>query len=138
MHSQARAATYWLYILELANGDLYTGYARDLARRYAEHCSGRGARTTRISSPKRIAACWRLRCTVGDALRLEVRVKQGKRPLKEKLVREPAFLRAVVRRWGLAVRVSLAPPAEIEPPRTRAPRPPQARTRRSRPSRLAR
>ena len=110
----ARAGAFWLYILELANGHLYTGYARDVSRRYAEHLLRRGARATRISPPLRIAACWRLRCTVGDALRLELRVKAGGRRLKEALVDDPSALRALARRAGLAVRVTAVEPATIE------------------------
>ena len=138
MSARADAATFWLYILELANGHLYTGYARDLVRRYSQHCSGKGARTTRISVPRRIAACWRLRCTIGDALRLEAMVKRGGRPLKQRLIADPARLRQVVRRCALAVRVSLADPKQVGEDRGAKPVTPQPRTTRSRPSRLAR
>lgn len=114
MSGRAGTAIFWLYILELANGHLYAGYARDVRRRYAEHLRGRGARATRISAPRRLAACWRLRCTVGEALRLEARVKGGGRRLKKALVDNPAALRPLVRRAGLTVRVSVVEPAAIE------------------------
>lgn len=132
------ASTFWLYILELANGHFYTGYARDCCRRYLEHLRGRGARATRMSRPLRLAAAWRLGCTVGDALRLELKVKEGGRRLKERLVADPVRLRAVVRRAGLHVRVSLADPAGIEAACRAELHAAQPRTTRSRPSRLAR
>jgi putative endonuclease len=130
--------TLWLYILELANGHLYTGYARDLSRRYAEHLRGRGARSTRMSPPRRLAAAWKLRCTIGDALRLEARVKDGGRRLKQRLIADPARLRAVVKRAELAVRVSLADPRAIEARCRAGLGASQPRTTRSRPPRLAR
>ena len=138
MSRRATAGACWLYILELANGHLYTGYARDCARRYLEHLRGRGARSTRISAPLRLAAAWKLGCTIGDALRLEVKVKRGGRPLKQRLIAEPAHLRALVRRVGLRVRVRLVDPAAIEAGCRAQMRAAQTRTTRSRPSRLAR
>jgi putative endonuclease len=138
MPPQAPRATYWLYILELANGHLYTGYTRDVALRFRAHLVGRGARATRMSPPKHLAACWRLRCTVGDALRLEAAVKAGGRRLKCSLVSDPQALRPFVRRRGLAVRVTTGEPGAVEQGCRRALADAQARTTRSRPSRLAR
>jgi putative endonuclease len=132
------AGTYWLYILELSNGHLYAGYARDVKRRFVEHTRGKGARATRMSRPRVLAACWRLRCTVGDVLRLERRVKDGGRRLKQRLVADPALLRAVVRRALLRVRVTVGDAAAVEQACREVLERPQARTTRSRPSRLAR
>jgi putative endonuclease len=64
-----------VYIVECADGTLYTGIARDVARRIDDHNGGRGARYTRGRRPVRL-----LRqgppMSRGDALRLELRIKR--------------------------------------------------------------
>ncbi|WP_338024032.1 GIY-YIG nuclease family protein [Aquitalea denitrificans] len=59
MMSKAEAAIvpgHWhLYVLECRDGALYTGISNDVARRYAAHLAGKGARYTRINPPQRIA-----------------------------------------------------------------------------------
>lgn len=42
------------YILQCADGTLYTGYTTDLTRRVAAHNSGRGAKYTRGRLPVRL------------------------------------------------------------------------------------
>jgi len=44
-----------VYILECADGTLYTGWTTDLERRLRAHNSGRGARYTRGRRPVRLA-----------------------------------------------------------------------------------
>jgi putative endonuclease len=88
---------YWLYILELANGHLYTGYTNNLVRRYREHLAGRGARTTRSFPPVRIAGCWRIATDAGTILRLELMIKRLGRSGKMALLGEPARLRPMAR-----------------------------------------
>ncbi len=43
-----------VYLLECADGSLYTGITRDLARRLREHSRGRGSRYTRSRLPVRV------------------------------------------------------------------------------------
>jgi putative endonuclease len=43
-----------VYILECADGSLYTGITNDLDRRMAEHAAGKGARYTRGRGPFRL------------------------------------------------------------------------------------
>ncbi|CAG0944291.1 hypothetical protein GPROT2_02541 [Gammaproteobacteria bacterium] len=68
-------ADWRVYMLECADGSLYTGIARDVAARLAAHNSGRGARYTRSRLPVRLvhveAAADR-----GAALRREYAIKQ--------------------------------------------------------------
>ena len=40
-----------VYVLECADGSLYTGYTTDLERRVAEHDAGDGAKYTRCRTP---------------------------------------------------------------------------------------
>lgn len=46
--------SWFVYLIECADGSIYTGVATDVARRYAEHASGRGARYTRAKPPRRL------------------------------------------------------------------------------------
>lgn len=42
---------YTLYIIECADGSLYTGITTDLTRRFKEHQSGKGGHYTRAHKP---------------------------------------------------------------------------------------
>lgn len=43
-----------LYMIECSDGSIYTGIAIDVAARYAQHLSGKGARYTRSHPPLRL------------------------------------------------------------------------------------
>ena len=48
-------SAYYLYILQCADGSLYTGITTDLARRFGEHAQGaKGAKYTSAHAPKKI------------------------------------------------------------------------------------
>ena len=49
-------SSWFLYLLECRDGSIYTGIATDVARRYALHVAGRGARYTRSRPPRRLLA----------------------------------------------------------------------------------
>jgi putative endonuclease len=66
---------WYLYVLECADGSLYTGITTDVARRFTQHASGKGARYTRSHPPLRVAgsvACG----TRSEALKAELAVKR--------------------------------------------------------------
>jgi putative endonuclease len=42
---------HYVYVLECADGSLYTGYTTDVQRRVAEHDAGEGAKYTRGRTP---------------------------------------------------------------------------------------
>lgn len=46
--------SWFLYMLECRDGSLYTGITTDVARRYAAHAAGKGARYTRLNPPERV------------------------------------------------------------------------------------
>lgn len=50
--------TWFVYVLECRDGSLYTGIAVDVARRYALHAAGKGARYTRSHPPARLLAAF--------------------------------------------------------------------------------
>ena len=67
--------TYQLYLLECADGTLYTGVALDVVERFIKHLLGLGAAYTRSHPPLRVLAC-RSYPSKGDALRAEYALKQ--------------------------------------------------------------
>jgi putative endonuclease len=98
--------TWYVYVARCADGTLYCGIARDVARRIAEHDAGAGARYTRGRGPLRVVLVRRCRGK-GRALRLEYAIKQLSRAQKEVLIAEPAGgararTRKTERRLGLA------------------------------------
>jgi putative endonuclease len=64
-----------VYLIECRDGSLYTGIAVDVARRYAKHVDGTGARYTRSHPPLRLLG----QCAYPDrseASIAEYRIKQ--------------------------------------------------------------
>jgi putative endonuclease len=52
---RARAKQRWhVYLILCRNGAIYTGIARNVAARYAQHAAGLGARYTRANPPCRL------------------------------------------------------------------------------------
>ena len=83
--STTRAAetstTWFVYMLECAEGRIYTGIAVDVAARFEKHCSGRGAAFTRINKPLRVMAA--MPCgNRGAATQKEIYLKKLRRPSK--------------------------------------------------------
>lgn len=48
--------SWFVYLLECEDGTLYTGIARDVQARFAQHVAGKGAKYTRARPPKRVLA----------------------------------------------------------------------------------
>ena len=64
----------FVYILQCEDGSLYTGIAKDVARRLAEHLAGRASRYTRSRLP--VVLAWSRRVpSWSHALREEHRIK---------------------------------------------------------------
>jgi putative endonuclease len=74
-----------VYIVRCADGSLYTGYARDPARRVDMHNSGRGARYTSGRRPVHLVHSESFDA-VGDALKREHELKRWTRRKKEALI----------------------------------------------------
>ena len=75
----------YVYLLRCRDGSLYTGIAKDLGRRLAEHARGRASRYTRARLPVTLAWSRRVR-TWRRALQEEHRLKALSRPQKDELV----------------------------------------------------
>lgn len=53
----SNAATFWLYVLELANGNFYVGMTRNVDARFKKHLSGTGSHWTALHRPLRVLRC---------------------------------------------------------------------------------
>lgn len=69
------AKTWFIYLLECVDGSFYTGITVDLATRFADHQSGKGARYTRSHKPLRLLASAPVG-TRSEALKAELAVKR--------------------------------------------------------------
>lgn len=80
----------FVYILRCGDGSLYTGIAKDLERRVAQHRAGRASRYTRSRPP--VALVWAREVVSWSlALKEERRIKSLDRGGKEELLREPCL-----------------------------------------------
>lgn len=77
--------TWYLYVLETADGTFYTGITTDIDRRVQQHNTGKGAKYTALRCPVKLLAAWQ---TIGqsNALKLEFAFKRLPRSRKIKLV----------------------------------------------------
>ena len=78
---------WYLYILRCGDGTLYTGVTTDVEKRFAQHCSGKGAKYTRGRGPLELV--YREEC--GDhsqALKREWEIKKLSRQEKMRLIQE--------------------------------------------------
>ena len=80
------AMTPWfLYLIRTADDALYTGITTDVARRFTQHQTGKGAKALRGKGELRLA----FSAQVGErslALKIEYRIKQLTKRQKERLV----------------------------------------------------
>jgi putative endonuclease len=116
MSKRPRPACYWIYILQCDDDSYYTGYTKNVARRYRQHIDGSsGVRYTRTRRPVRIAQCWRLFSSVGTALKVESYIKRQSRPAKDRLVEWPDRLRPMASSaLGLRLRLYTTNPVVVE------------------------
>lgn len=75
----------YTYIVECADGTLYTGWTYDLDKRVAAHNAGRGALYTRLRGPVRLVY-WECYATRSEAQRRELAIKRLRRAAKIKLI----------------------------------------------------
>lgn len=76
---------HYVYVLECADGSLYTGYTTDLDRRVAEHDAGEGAKYTRGRTPVTLRYHERHE-SKSAAMSREYEIKSLTRAQKERLV----------------------------------------------------
>lgn len=76
--------TNYVYIIQCADGTLYTGWTTDLKSRMEAHNSGAGAKYTRGRNPVRLVYS-EIYETRGEALKREIQIKKLNRGGKLKL-----------------------------------------------------
>lgn len=76
---------HYVYVVECADGSLYTGYTTDVDRRVAEHNAGDGAKYTRGRTPVELVHVEEFE-SKSAAMSREYAVKQLSRRQKERLV----------------------------------------------------
>lgn len=78
---------HFVYIVQCADGTLYTGWTTDLERRLQLHNSGRGAKYTRGRGPVSLLYSQRME-SKSDALKREAAIKKLSRAKKLALIDE--------------------------------------------------
>ena len=68
-------SSWFVYLIECRGESIYTGIATDVARRYAMHAAGKGARYTRSHPPLRLLASFEFPSR-SAASRAEYAIKQ--------------------------------------------------------------
>ncbi|MFB6095973.1 MAG: GIY-YIG nuclease family protein [Haloferacaceae archaeon] len=76
-----------VYVLECADGSLYTGYTTDVDRRVAEHDAGEGAKYTRGRTPVTLRHVEHYE-SKSAAMAREYEIKQLTREQKESLIED--------------------------------------------------
>ncbi len=71
----AAGRPWFLYLIECADGSIYTGITTDVAARYAAHAEGKGARYTRAHPPARLLG-WEAHPNRSTASKAEYRIKR--------------------------------------------------------------
>lgn len=81
---QVNGSSWLVYIVQCADGTLYTGSTTDVSKRIATHNAGAGAKYTRSRLP--VTLCFTETCTdKSQAFKLEAQIKKLNR--KQKIAR---------------------------------------------------
>lgn len=84
-YMETNSQLWYVYILECADGTLYTGYTNDVDARVAKHNAGKGAKYTKSRLP--VVACHREELSSKLlAMQREYRIKQLTRAQKLALI----------------------------------------------------
>ena len=84
---------YYIYMLRCENNSIYTGIAKDLKRRMAEHFSQdeKCAKYTKSHRPKKLEMVWETQ-DKSLAAKLEYAIKTLNKVKKEELIKNPKLL----------------------------------------------
>lgn len=82
--SKKRAEKWWVYMVRCKNKAIYTGISKDVAKRVAQHNSGKGAKYTRANGPVELVYCEEAR-GAGQALKRERQIKGYSKIRKERM-----------------------------------------------------
>ena len=77
--------SFFVYILECKDGSYYTGYAKDVNKRFILHCTGHGASYTKSHPPLKIIHSQEFP-TKSEAMKEEFRIKKLSKHKKVELI----------------------------------------------------
>ncbi len=80
-----QSKTYYVYVVQCADGTLYTGYTDNVERRVAAHNAGKGGSYTRAHRPVSLLIAWQFP-TKSAALRAEYAFKRLPRVQKLRVI----------------------------------------------------
>jgi putative endonuclease len=80
-HVEAKAKTWWVYLLACRGGRTYAGIAIDVNARFLLHRSGKGAKFTRANPPRKVLGAQAFP-NRSEALKAEYALKQLDRAAK--------------------------------------------------------
>ena len=83
MKKKTKTEKWFVYMLQCADGSIYTGSTNDIEARVQKHNSGKGAKYTRARLPVKLKAFWQYK-NKSDAMKAEYKFKQLTR--KKKLI----------------------------------------------------
>lgn len=88
MNKNSANTSWFLYLIRIADGRLYTGITTDVERRFAEHQAGgaRAARSLRGKGPLGLVFYQEVASCRSEAQKFEARVKRLPRLHKERIV----------------------------------------------------
>lgn len=106
----------WIYILECENGNYYTGYTKNLVKRFQLHLAGKAnSKYTRSFKPEKIAQCWWLFDSIGTALKVERFIKKQTRKTKTLFVEHPHELKKmIVKRMNMELEIIPIDPKSMQ------------------------
>jgi putative endonuclease len=76
-----QSSLWFVYMLECANGVIYTGITNNIPKRFAKHASGKGAKFMRLNCPVRMLASQPF-ATRSEATKMEHWLKRRRRAVK--------------------------------------------------------
>ncbi len=84
-------------MLKCENGNYYTGYTKDLIRRYFQHKTGNGGcKYTKSFKPIKIAQCWKVFESQGTAMKIEIYIKRKTKAIKIGFIEKPDSLKSMI------------------------------------------
>jgi len=85
----------WVYMLGCADNTIYVGMSNDVQKRFFQH-KNKTARCKftrrKDKHPLELIAYWKVYGKIGNAIKVEIFIKQGKRKRKDLLLKNPEIL----------------------------------------------
>ena len=89
-------ADWYVYLVRDRNNSLYCGISTDVARRFSQHSTGKGAKALKGKGPLDLVWSEKVGTSRSFALKVEYRIKQLKKSQKERLISKQIDLANVI------------------------------------------